>query len=133
MERRASCHSRERALCVFAASIRPRNHHIRCLGLIGVVGLLAFVFSAISPEDDDIQQEAIEVHQPKQTFFVEFKAPPSIRGSRRASTTSLVIFFTRRFFARPLPTARAIVGGEELHSGTFGSQTVDRSPPNKRS
>jgi hypothetical protein len=31
---------------------------------MGALGVLAFVFSAVSPEDDDIQQEGIEVHKP---------------------------------------------------------------------
>jgi len=33
------------------------GHRCACLGLIGVLGVLAFLFSALSPGDDDIQQE----------------------------------------------------------------------------
>ena len=29
-------------------------------GLVGVVGVLAFIFSAVSPDDDEIQQELLK-------------------------------------------------------------------------
>jgi hypothetical protein len=49
--------------CASAATPLRGRHRFSCyavLGLVGVLGVLAFIFSAVSPDDDEIQQEFIK-------------------------------------------------------------------------
>ena len=50
-------------------------------GLIGVLGVLAFVFSAVSPDDDEIQQESFQGNKKREYVVQHWKSILSIRGT----------------------------------------------------
>ena len=119
--------------CVSAAFPSSRRRHAfgrHCVrsGLIGACGVLAFLFSVVSPYDDDIQQEVIELLKPKQTVLIIFKAPSHIRGLRLKTAPSALI-----------PSAQILVcyavveyvsiRGEADQARIVGNRTDDRSPP----
>ena len=100
--------------------------------MIAAIGVLAFFFSAVSPNDDDIQQEFIQGNKPKQVSVSNHKnghETPKLGAGRThlafASRHSLQVFagFMRSDFA-----------GDEAASLTrFVSQSIGRAPPTKTS
>jgi hypothetical protein len=125
---------RQCASAMLASSRRRHAFGHRCfrLGLIGAFGVLAFLFSVVSPYDDDIQQEVIELHKPKQTILITYKAPSHIRGLRIKTATSSAL----------MPSAHMLVAaveqiylpGEADPAKIVGKPIGERSPPaNSRS
>ena len=108
------------------------GHHCACLGLIGVLGVLAFLFSAVSPGDDDIQQEFFQGNKAKQFVLATYRSAPNVRGFRINRVPSALLP------PRPLSTRcnviRRVLSVDEKILGTIvSSRTGDRSPPSKSS
>jgi hypothetical protein len=79
------------------------GHRCVLLGLLGALGALAFIFSAISPDDDDIQQVRYAL------------APPTLQ---------IASFYV---------TARVSVPDDEIKSRVCSSRAGNRSPPSRPS
>lgn len=60
---------------------RHSSKRFAVFGLIGVLGVLAFVFSAVSPEDDEIQQESFQGNKKREYVVQNWKSIPFIRGA----------------------------------------------------
>jgi hypothetical protein len=109
---------------------RRRRHCYTRLVLIGAFGVLAFIFSAISPEDDDIQQEFIQGNEQKYSAVADYKAGHPIRIFGRHIMRPLLLL-------RSLPKcARADILSlqhDNIEATTFSSRTGDRSPPSQAS
>jgi hypothetical protein len=58
-----------------------RSNRYEVLGLIGVLGVLAFILSAVSPEDDEIQQEFIQGKTKRECVVRNWKSIPSIHSA----------------------------------------------------
>jgi hypothetical protein len=80
---------------------RRRGYHRALLVLFVAFGALAFIFSAISPDDDDIQQ---------------------VRSALAPPTPQFASFYV---------TARVSVPDDEIKARVCSSRTGDRSPPTK--
>jgi len=116
---------------VFSSRQRRRLWYTR-LGLIGAFGVLAFIFSAISPDDDDIQQESFQSNKSKQFVLANYKAPSDIRGFR-ISTLRSALPRRRQLLANSQLLARILISRPEIDGTIFCSRTGDRSPPTKSS
>jgi len=57
-----------------------RRYYCARWGLIGVFGVLAFLFSAVSPDDDDIQQEFVQASKSKQFVLAAHLSAPCVFG-----------------------------------------------------
>lgn len=110
---------------------RPRSgHSCVLLTLLVAFGVFAFVFSTISPDDDDIQQEFCKTDKSKECAFVSYKA-----------TSNLRIFRIHPIYSALAPSApqsrshfviaRASVLGDEIKGRVFSKRTGDRSPPTR--
>lgn len=53
---------------------RYSRRRVGLFGLLAAVGFLAFMFSAVSPYDDDVQQEFVQSNKPKQLLVANHKA-----------------------------------------------------------
>jgi hypothetical protein len=107
----------------------PRSgHRSALLALLAAFGALAFVFSAISPTDDDIQQEFLRTSKSTQCAFASHRAVSNLR-----------IFQIRAVFSAPAPPtpqfpshfaiARVSVPEDEIKGRVCSGRTGDRSPP----
>jgi hypothetical protein len=128
-------HTRSAAYSLSGPQLRhpvSLNHDV-LLGLLSVLGILAFLFSAASPDDDDIQQEFVQGSKTKQFAVANRKIASGVRT-----------FHSSTVQAAPLPPVRtstrytiieriSIRGGGTIDEPIFGSRTGDRSPPAKSS
>jgi hypothetical protein len=128
--------SKWRQSAIVAIPFSPRwrrlGHHCALLGLLGALGVLAFILSAISPDDDDIQQECFQSNKSKQFVLANYKAPSDIRGFRISTLRSAL---PRRWqlLANSLLLALIFISHQEIDGTIFSSRTGDRSPPTKSS
>src|SRR3984893_17414694 len=53
---------------------RRRSRHYALLSTLAAFGLIAFIFSAISPDDDNSQQEFFQSSKSKQCLLANYKA-----------------------------------------------------------
>jgi hypothetical protein len=115
-------------------SRRPRRlrHRRALLGLLGAFGVLAFIFSAISATDDDIQQEFVHGSKSKQCVRANYKAVSNLRTFRICTVRSALAPPTSQF-ASYYVTARVSVPDGEIKGRVCSSRTGDRSPPAKSS
>jgi hypothetical protein len=109
---------------------RRRRYYCARWGLIGAIGILAFLFSAVSPDDDDIQQESVQGNKPKQLVLANYKATRAVDTFGTSTVRSALV-------TQPRPTIRRAVVGrvlsvDESILGTIVSSRIgDRSPPSK--
>jgi|SRR5450755_3837861 hypothetical protein len=111
---------------------RPRRHHDVLLSLLATLGVLAFVLSATSPADDDIQQEFCQSSKSKQCVLADHKAlsnpqPFPIctgRSPLASPTPQFASYYVTAFLAGP---------GDESKARVCSCRTGDRSPPIKSS
>jgi hypothetical protein len=100
------------------------------LRLLAALGVLAFIFSAISPVDDDVQQEFFQNSKPKQCFLANCKAVSSLRTFQVRLVHCALAPPTPQFASYNV-TARVSVPGDEIKGRVCSSRTGDRSPPTK--
>jgi hypothetical protein len=122
---------------VQAEPLLPRRpcrigHRRALLGLLGTIGVLAFVFSAASPGDDDIQQELFQSSKSRQCFLANYKTVSSLRTFRICTVRSALAPPTQQL-ASFYVTARVSVPDDEIKVRVCSSSTGDRSPPTKSS
>jgi hypothetical protein len=100
------------------------------LSLLAALGVLAFIFSAISPVDDDIQQEFFQHSKSKQCVLTDYKAVSNFRTFRICTVHSALAPPTPQFASYDV-TARVSIPGDDIKSSRVCSRTGDRSPPSK--
>lgn len=71
------------------------------LRLLAAFGILAFIFSAASPGDDDIQQEFYKTSKSKQCAFANYKTASILRTIRIRAVCSALAPPTPQFPRRP--------------------------------
>ena len=69
----------ERSAKTFGLNSRFLRHRVGWFGLLATIGFLAFMFSAVSPYDDDVQQEFVQSNKPKQLLVANHKASRDAR------------------------------------------------------
>jgi hypothetical protein len=113
---------------------RPCRFRHRCvlLGLLGALGALALIFSATSPDDDDLQQEFFVSSKSKQCVLGNYKAVSNLRTFRICTVLSAPAPPAPQF-ASYCVTARSSVPDDEIEGRVCSSRTGDRSPPAKSS
>jgi hypothetical protein len=113
---------------------RPRRlgHHYVLLGLFATLGVLAFILSATSPADDDIQQEFCQSSKSKQCGLASNKALSSPQTFRICSVRSALASPTPQF-ASYYVTAFLSAPVDEIKARVCSSRSGDRSPPIKSS
>ena len=107
-----------------------RLPHCVLFGLLAAIGFLAFMFSAVSPYDDAVQQEFVQGNKPKQFAAAHRKAALEVQtlGMHRAWLALL---------PQLLPLAccgvmrRDIVADQDILRTIPSSETGDRSPPSR--
>jgi hypothetical protein len=111
----------------------PRRLHRRylcaLLSLLVALGVLAFVFSAISPIDDDIQQEFYQSPKSKE-FVLPHKKVSNLR-SFPAHTLHSALPSSKPQFAGHKPAVCVFVPGDEIKARVCSSRSGDRSPPTR--
>ena len=116
----------------------PRRHsrssrrRVGLFGLLAAIGFLAFMFSAVSPYDDDVQQEFVQSNKPKQLLVANHKASRDARtfGVHRVPPAILQQMVLDIDFA-------AIQHDASAHAAILrtsaSNASRDRSPPAKLS
>ena len=112
----------------FARRPRHRSHYHAVLSLLAAFGVLAFVFSVISPDDDDIQQDFFQGSKSKQCVRADYNAVSSLQTFRICAVYSALAQLTPRF-AHYYVAALVAVPSDEIKSRVCGSRTGERSPP----
>ena len=97
-------------------------------GLVGVVGVLAFIFSAVSPDDDEIQQEFAQGSKSRQDVVRNWKSIPRVR------VTLVNLVHNAIVPRRPPPVhcsaiARVLIRDVKNAPTALPNRTCGRSPP----
>jgi hypothetical protein len=108
------------------------SHGCVLFGSLIALGLLAFVFSVVSPYDDDVQQEFVQGKKPKQCVVLNCKATFAVHTSGTNKVRSALLP------QRPLIIScgvvrHALVPDEEILRTISSSGIGDRSPPSRSS
>jgi hypothetical protein len=111
---------------------RRRSRHYALLSTLAAFGLIAFIFSAISPDDDNLQQEFFQSSKSKQCFLANHKALSNLQTFRMCIVSSALAPPTQQL-ASFYVTARVSVPEDEIKVRVCSSRTGDRSPPTKTS
>ena len=112
-----------------AVSLRSR---LGLFGLLAAIGFLAFMFSAVSPYDDDVQQEFVQSNKPKQFSAASYKAAPDVHtfGVHRLPA----VVSTRRVLITCCGVVRSdFIADHKVPRTISRNQTGDRSPPSRLS
>lgn len=109
---------------------RRLGRYFALLRLLGAFGVLAFIFSASSPGDDDIQRECFLSSKSKQCVRVNYKAVSNSRTFRICSIRSALASPTPQNASYDV-TARVCVTDDQIKNGVCSRRTGDRSPPAK--
>jgi hypothetical protein len=111
---------------------RRLGHHCALLGLLSAFGVLAFLFSAFSPDDDDIQQEFVQGNKPTQLVVANHRFTRSVRTVGTSAVLPALV-------TQPRPTIRRAAVGrvlsvdEKVLETIVSTRTGSRSPPSKSS
>jgi hypothetical protein len=111
---------------------RRRSRHYALLSTLAAFGLIAFIFSAISPDDDNLQQEFFQSSKSRHCFLANYKTVSSLRTFRICTVRSALAPPTQQL-ASFYVTARVSVPDDEIKVRVCSSSTGDRSPPTKSS
>lgn len=97
--------------------------------LMGALGVLAFIFSAVSPYDDDFQQEFGLANKQIECVLLNWKSIPSIRGTLVNPVQCALV--PRRLSSPCCPAiGRACISAAKIQATGSSSRTSDgRSPP----
>ena len=119
-----------------AKTCRPGSrflrHRVGWFGLLAAIGFLAFMFSAVSPNDDDVQQEFVQSNKPKQLLVANHKASRDARtfGVHRVPPAILQQLALDIDFAA---THQRDASAHLAILRTASNASRDRSPPAKLS
>jgi hypothetical protein len=117
---------------VAAAPLRERANSAatRCavFGLVAVLGVLAFIFSAVSSDDDEIQQEFAQGTKTKQCVVRNWKSIPSVPVTR-VSPVHYAIVPRSLSSVRCSAVERVVIYDVKIGATAFPSRTCGRSPP----
>jgi hypothetical protein len=108
----------------------PSHWFSRCavFGLIGALGVLALIFSALSPNDDDIQQEFAQGSKNRQHVVQNWKAVPSVRATRVQPVQHVFVGQSLPWFYSS-PTGRVVISDVKIGAASFCNRIGGRSPP----
>ncbi len=124
---------RQCAVTTLVLSCRRRRRYCCARrGLIGAIGVLAFLFSAVSPGDDDIQQEFVQGNKPKQRVLANYKATCELRTFGTSTVPPALVTLPRPTIQRAV-VGRVLSVDEKILGTIVSSRTGDRSPPSKSS
>jgi hypothetical protein len=99
--------------------------------LIALVGVLAFVFSAVCPDDDELQQECGQSSKHAQCLVQSRKTVPRIHGPIvRPARLAIVPQSWSSFCCSAV--ARTAISDMKIGIRVFHSPVGDRSPPTKQ-
>ncbi len=116
--------------------VHHRAHRFRryysLLSLLTALGVLAFIFSATSPEDDAIQQDCCRNSKSKQCALANYKTLSNLRTFRICTVRSALTPPTQQF-ASYVTASVFFVPADEIKGIFCSSKTGDRSPPTKSS
>ena len=116
----------------FRPSSRCARRRVGLFGLLAAIGFLAFMFSAVSPYDDDLQQEFVQSNRPKQLLVANHKASrdPRTFGIHRVPSAILQQLALDIDFAA---THQHDASAHLAIPRTASNASRDRSPPAKLS
>ena len=111
---------------------RCSRRRVGLFGLLAAVGFLAFMFSAVSPYDDDVQQEFVQSNKPKQLLVANHKASRDARtfGVHRVPPA---IFEQLSFGIDFAATQHDASARAAILPSSASNRFRDRSPPAKLS
>jgi hypothetical protein len=111
---------------------RPNSAATRCavFCLAGVLGVLAFIFSAVSPDDDEIQQEFAQGTKTRRCLVRNWKSIPNVRITL-VNPVCCAIVPRRLPSVRCSAIERVLIPDDEIGATAFASQTSGRSPPTR--
>lgn len=107
-----------------------RSNRYAAFGLVGVLGVLAFLFSAVSPDDDDIQQDFVQGNRKAECVVQSRKSTPSIRGARVNPVHYALIPGSVSSICYPA-IERVHLLNVKIGTAIFHHRTTARSPPTK--
>lgn len=96
-------------------------------GFIGALGVLALIFSALSPHDDDIQQEFAQVGKNRQRVVRNWKSIPSVCATLVSPVQQLVARSLFCFCRSAI--GRVVVSDAKIGATVFPRRIGGRSPP----
>jgi hypothetical protein len=105
---------------------RPDRRY--ALSLLAAFGVLAFILSATSSSDDDIQQEFCKTTKSRQSAIADRKAVSNLRSFRIRAVCSALALPTS-LFPSYFATARVSIPDDEIRGRVWSSTSGDRSPP----
>ena len=116
----------------FALGSRSSRRRIGLFGLLAAIGFLAFMFSAVSPYDDDVQQEFVQSNKPKQLLVANHRAS---RDTRTFSVHRVppAIFEQLSFDIDFAATQHHASARAAILPASASNRFRDRSPPAKLS
>ena len=122
----------ERSGWTLRSGSRYSRRRVGLFGLLAAVGFLAFMFSAVSPYDDDVQQEFVQSNEPKQLLVANHKASRDTRtvGVHRVPPAILQQLVLTIDFAASQHDASARAAVLQTPAS---NASRDRSPPAKLS
>jgi hypothetical protein len=96
--------------------------------LIGTLGVLALLFSALSPNDDEIQQEFAQGRKNRQYGAQSWK---SLSSDRNTPVNPVLDVFVGQLLPSfcCLVTGRVVISDLKIGATTVRSRIVGRSPP----
>jgi hypothetical protein len=116
--------------------VHHRAHRLRLyyslLSLLTALGVLAFIFSTISPEDDAIQQDCRLSSKSKQYALAKYKTVSDLRTFLICTVRSALAPPTQRY-ASYMTASVFFIPADEIKGIVCSSKTGDRSPPRKSS
>jgi hypothetical protein len=104
------------------------GHRYALLSWLAAFGILAFIFSATSPGDDDIQQEFFKTSRSRHCAFATYNAVSSLPTFRIPTVCSALAPPTPQFPSH-FAMARVSITGDAILARVRTSKTGDRSPP----
>jgi hypothetical protein len=108
------------------------NHCFVLFGVLTAVGALAFLFSVVSPYDDDVQQEFAQVNRPKHSYLENCKKAAGTHALA-TNTGQPALLSQRLVMVHCGVKPHDLVADQKIIRTISSSGTGDRSPPNKSS
>ena len=100
------------------------------LACVGLLGVLAFVCSVVSPGDDDVQQEFVQATKTRRALVRDRKSIPTIEIQGKNQTPPVAVlripFSVRRFLVELV-----VVPGFQGRREIFSRSITGRSPPSQ--